>query len=196
MGNLRPASTWCLTLITALPKPMVIATLVLVFASGGWAQTNTKYCCEGYVFIGGRTTRPSTASGGVGGEIFIYHGLGVGGDVGATLNNPDGKLTMGMGYTSYHFLCCGAKRRVEPFVSWGVGFLDGDINTFGRIYYNISGPDRIFSSPGAGVTLWPAKRLGVRFEVRRYAYKVTNGSLLEVTGPSGFTELRVAFALR
>ena len=89
---------------------MVIATLVLVFASGGWAQTNTKYCCEGYVFIGGRTTRPSTASGGVGGEIFIYHGLGVGGDVGATLNNPYGKLTMGMGYTPSLLVLWGKKK--------------------------------------------------------------------------------------
>jgi len=187
---------WRLTLIAALAKPLAIGTLVLVFASGGWAQTNTRYCCEGYAFIAGRTTTPGTASGGVGGEIFIYHGLAVGGDVGTTLDNPDAKLTMGMGYMSYHFMCCRANRRVEPFVSWGIGYLVGDINTHGRIYYNIAGPDRLFNSPSGGVTLWPAKRLGVRFEVRRYAYAVSNGALLDVAGPSGFTEFRVAFALR
>jgi hypothetical protein len=103
---------------------------------------------------------------------------------------------MSMVYPSYHFLCCAVKRRVDPFVSWGVGFLIGDINTFGRNYNNIAGPDRLFSSPGAGVSLWPIKHLGARFEVRRYMYTVTNGSLLQVTGPTGFTELRIGLTFR
>jgi len=181
-----------------MAKLLTVGILSLVFAAPGWAQADKKYCCEGYAFIAGRSTTPATASAGAGGEIFVYHGLAAGGDVGTTLGNPDGKLTMSMGYVAYHFLCCRAKNKVEPFASLGVGYLVGDINTHGINYQDffIAGPDRVFTSPSGGVTFWPKKRVGVRFEVRHYAYTVSNGALLNVAGPNGFTEFRVAFALR
>ena len=40
-----------------------------VFAAHGRAQTTGKYCCEGYVFFGRRTSTPGTSVGGVGGDM-------------------------------------------------------------------------------------------------------------------------------
>ena len=72
-------------------------TLLGVCAALGQAQTtgqSGKYCCEGYAFFGRRTSTPGTNVGGVGGDIFIYKGLAVGGDAGTTVGNPDNRITI------------------------------------------------------------------------------------------------------
>src|SRR5439155_8195830 len=94
-------------------------TLLGVCAALGQAQTtgqSGKYCCEGYAFFGRRTSTPATNVGGVGGDIFIYKGLAVGGDAGTTVGNPDNRITIWSVGSSYHFLCCRAERKVEPFI--------------------------------------------------------------------------------
>lgn len=196
MRNLHPASMWCLTLIAALPKPLAIGTLVLVFASGGWAQTNRRYCCEGYAFFGGRTSTPVTSVGGVGGEVFIYKGLAAGAEVGTTINNPDNKITIASAGGAYHFLCCRVNRRAEPFIAGGWSYLAGHINTHGIDYPWDPGQDRNGPNLGAGLVVWPVKRLGVRFEVRQYRMFVSYGALENVIPGGHFVEFRVAFALR
>src|SRR5947208_8002811 len=120
-------------------------TWLMVGAVFGQAQTTDKsgqHCCEGYAFFGRRNSTPGTNVGGVGGDIFMYKGLAVGGDVGTTVGNPDNRITIGSVGPSYHFLCCRDEQKVEPFIGGGYSYLTGDINTHGITYPNSLGPER------------------------------------------------------
>ena len=72
---------------------------------------------EAYAFFGQRNSTPGTNVSGGGGDILIYKGIAVGGDAGWTVGNPDNKITIlvSPGSEYYHFLCCRAERKVEPF---------------------------------------------------------------------------------
>jgi len=98
-------------------------TLLGVCAALGQAQTTGQsgkyYCCEGYAFFRRRTSTPGTNVGGVGGDIFIYKGLAVGGDAGTTVGNPDNRITIWSVGSSYHFLCCHADRKLNPLSAPG-----------------------------------------------------------------------------
>src|SRR5438874_2072186 len=92
--------------------------LLLVCTALGHAQTTGKsgnYYGEGFGFFGRRNSTPGTNVGGVGGDILIYKGIAVGGDVGTTVGNPDNKITIWSAGSSYRFLCCHYERKVEPF---------------------------------------------------------------------------------
>jgi len=173
--------------------------LLVVCAALGQAQTTNKsgkYCCEGYAFFGRRTSTPGTNVGGVGGDIFIYKGLAVGGDVGTTVGNPDNRITIWSVGSSYHFLCCRADRKVEPFIGAGFSYLAGDINTHGYIYPFDPGQDRAGPNFSQGLIAWPAKHLGVRFEIREYRMFVSYGALENVIPGGKFVEFRIAVTLR
>ncbi|PYV19112.1 MAG: hypothetical protein DMG21_02760 [Acidobacteria bacterium] len=171
-------------------------TLLLLCAAYGQAQTTGKHCCEGYAFFGRRTSTPGTNVGGAGGDIFMYKGLAVGGDVGTTVGNPDNRITIGSVGPSYHFLCCRDEQKVEPFIGGGYSYLTGDINTHGITYPNSLGPERSGPNFNQGLIAWPAKHLGVRFEVREYRMFVSYGALENVIPGGKFVELRVAVILR
>jgi hypothetical protein len=170
--------------------------LLLVIPARGRAQTKNKYCCEGYVFFGRRTTAPGTSVAGVGGDVIVYKGLAAGGDVGTTVGNPDNKITIGSAGLSYHFLCCRADRKVEPFIGAGFSYLAGNINTHGVDYPWDPGQDRAGPSFSQGLIAWPAKHVGVRFEVREYRMFVSYGALENVIPGGKFVEFRVAVMLR
>jgi hypothetical protein len=170
-------------------------TLLVVFAAHGRAQTASKYCCEGYAFFGRRTATAGPYVGGVGGDIFIYKGLAVGGDVGTTLGNPDNKITIGSGDVSYHFASRNARHKVEPFIATGWSYLAGNIKT--AIEYPFSsGQDRTGPNLSAGLAFWPTKRVGTRFEVRDYRFFVSYGALEDVIPGGHFVEFRIAFTVR
>jgi hypothetical protein len=171
-------------------------TLLVVCAAHGRAQTTGKYCCEGYAFFGRRTSTPGTNVGGVGGDVLIYKGLAAGGDVGTTVGNPDNRITVGSVGLSYHILCCRTDRKVEPFIGAGYSYLAGDINTHGYSYPWDPGQDRTGPNFSQGLIVWPAKRVGARFEVREYRMFVSYGALENVIPGGKFVEFRVAVMLR
>jgi hypothetical protein len=141
-------------------------TLLVVFTARGQAQTTSKYCCEGYAFFSRRTSTPGTNVGGVGGDIFIYKGLAVGGDVGTTLGNPDNKITIGSADVSYHFACRNARLKVEPFIATGWSYLAGHIKTAIEYPFN-PGQDRTGPNLSVGrCSVGEQPRLGVERRAR------------------------------
>ena len=174
-------------------------TLLVVCAALGQAQTtgkSDKYYGEGYAFFGRRNSTPGTNVGGVGGDILIYKGIAVGGDVGTTVGNPDNRITVWSAGSSYHFLCCRYEQKVEPFAGVGYSYLSGDINTHGYIYPFDPGQDRSGPYFNQGLIAWPTKHLGVRFEVREYRMFVSYGALENVIPGGKFVEFRIAAMLR
>ena len=95
-----------------MTKLMAVWAWILLVVFAGWAQETGKYYGEAYAFFGRRSSTPGTNVGGVGGEILVYKGIAVGGDVGTTVGTPDDKITIGSVGSSYHFLCCRASRTV------------------------------------------------------------------------------------
>lgn len=179
-------------------KRMLIGTcaLLIAFAIPGHAQTTDKYYAEPYAFFGRRTSTPGTNSAGGGFDVFPYKGIAVGGDVGTTIGNPDGRITLWSAGGSYHFFCCRYQRRVEPFLGAGFTYLAGSVNTHGISYPNSSGQNRNGSNFNGGLIVWPAKHLGVRFEVRDYRTFVSYGALENVVPGGKFVEMRIAAVLR
>jgi hypothetical protein len=173
--------------------------LLVVCVALGQAQTTDKsgkYYGEAYAFFGRRSSMPGTNVGGVGGEIFVYKGIGLGGDVVTTVGNPDDKITIGSVGSSYHFLCCRLSRKVEPFVGAGYSYLSGDINTHGIDYPFSSGQDRSGPYFNQGLIAWPLKYLGVRLEVREYRMFVSYGALENVIPGGSFVEVCIGATLR
>jgi hypothetical protein len=173
--------------------------LLMVCAALGQAQTTNNsdnYCCEGYAFFGRRNSTPGTNVGGVGVDLVLYKGLAVGADVGTTVGNPDNRITVWSAGSSYHFLCCRADRKVEPFIGTWFTHLAGHINTHGLIYSADPGQDRDGHNFSQGLIVWPAKHLGVRFEVREYRMFVSYGALEDVIPGGNFVEFRIAVTLR
>lgn len=169
-------------------------TLLVAFAAQGRAQTTSKHCCQGFAIFGRRTAPPGTKVGGVGGDIFIYKGLAVGGDVGKTRGNPDKKITITSVDVSYHFAYRKAWFRVEPFIATGGSYLAGHIKD-NRIYPNDPGQDRTGTNFSAGLAFWPIKWVGARFEVRDYNFFVSYGALENVIPGGHFVEFRIALTL-
>ncbi|MGH9397836.1 MAG: hypothetical protein ACRD18_13430, partial [Terriglobia bacterium] len=148
---------------------VLLISLLFGLAQLASAQTRGhRYWGEAYAFVGRRNTTPGTNVGGIGGEVFIYRGLAAGGEVGTTIGNPDDRITIGSADVSYHFLCCRASRKVEPFFGGGFSYLAGDINTHGYTYPFSPGQDRTGPNFSQGLIVWPTKHVGVRFEVREY----------------------------
>jgi len=110
------------------------------------------------VFVAGVVTfEPSgTIQAGVGGEGFVYRGLGIGPEIGVRGPIPnvnDSVHGLGSLNLSYHFLPKMTDRKLEPFVIAGyavavrAGVLHG-------------------TNFGGGVNLWRKRDFALRFEVR------------------------------
>ncbi len=178
---------------------IAVTALLLVVPARGRAQTtgeSDKYYGEAYAFFGRRNSTPGTNVGGGGGELVLYKGLAVGGDVGTTVGNPDDKITIWSTGSSYHFLCCRYERKVEPFAGAGYSYLFGKINTHGYVYPFDPGNDRAGPYFNQGLIAWPTKHVGVRFEVREYRMFVSYGALENVIPGGKFVEFRIALTLR
>ncbi|MGH9435908.1 MAG: hypothetical protein ACRD06_07900 [Terriglobia bacterium] len=161
------------------------------------AQTRShRYWGEGYAFYGRRSTTPGTSIGGVGGDVFIHWGLAAGGEVGTTIGNPDDRITIGSADVSYHFLCCRASRRVEPFVGGGFSYLTGDIKTPHGVVYPYSSNQRTGPNFSQGLIVWATKHVGVRFEVREYRMFVSYGALENVLPGGNPVEFHIGFTFR
>jgi hypothetical protein len=192
--------------MTKLVWPLMCA-LAMICAVNAGAQTQNKDedkdrdrgkdkdYVEVYALFGRRSSRPGTTVAGGGGDIFVYKGLAVGGDVVTTVGNPDNKMTISSIGSSYHFFCCHATQRVEPFAGVGFSSLHGDINTHGYTYPVDPGQDRSGPNYNQGLVLWPTKHVGVRFEVKEYRMFVSYGALENVI-PGKFVEFHFGVALR
>lgn len=182
-------------------QKLVLCFVLLISLFFGLAQLGSAqalghpYWGEGYAFFGRRNTTPGTSIGGAGGEVFIYRGLAAGGDVGTTIGNPDDRITISSADVSYHFFCCRARRKVEPFAGGGFSYLAGDINTHG-IVYSYSSEDRTGPNFSQGLIVWATKHFGVRFEVREYRMFVSYGALENVIPGGNPVEFRIGFTFR
>jgi len=140
--------------------------LLVIFTPQGRAQTAGRDPAEAYAFYARRNSTSGADVAGGGLDIFVYKGLGVGGDVGTTVGDPDNRMTIWSGGASDHFLCCRADRKIEPFAGFGYSYLVGDINTHGYSYPFDPGQDRSGPNFSQGLTTWPTRHVGVRFELR------------------------------
>ncbi len=178
---------------------MLVAVIGWMLIAPGLALAQApdrQYPFEGYVFLGRRTSTPGTSVGGVGGEVIFFKGIAAGGEVGTTVNNPDNRITIASADLAYHYQCCRASRKVEPFIAAGWSYLSGNINTHGYVFPFDPGQDRTGPNLGAGLIFWPAKHLGARFEVRQYRMFVSYGALENVIPGGHFVEFRIALTLR
>ena len=198
-GTGLPITRGCVPLREVeMKRTIAIAAWVLLLAlSGpGRAQTSEKYYFEPYAFFGRRTSTPGTDAVGVGGDIFVFKGLAVSGDVGTTIRSVDDKMTIWSGGAAYHFLCCNYNRRFEPYLGAGYGYLSGNINAHGRIFPWDPGDDRTGHNFNQGLIVWPIKHVGARIEIREYRFFVSYGALENVIPGGNFEEFRVALTLR
>ena len=174
---------------------LFILLFVIVFAAPTYAQKTDKFYAEGYGFWGRRNSTPGTSVAGGGGEVFVFKGIGAGGDVGTTVGNPDNKITIASLGGSYHFFCCQAKRKFEPFGGAGWGFLWSDINMHG-LEYPGSTNNRTGLYLNQGLIIWPNKHVGMRIEVRELKTVVTYGPLAEAFYGETHVEFRLGVTFR
>jgi hypothetical protein len=181
-------------------KLLTALLLIFSFSPGvgppAFGQTKNQYPLEGYAFFGRRTSTPGTNAVGGGLDVFIYKGLAAGADVSATVGNPDNSITIGSVNGSYHFQCCRADRKIEPFAGAGYSFLSGNINTHGYIFPNDPGQDRRGPHFSQGLIVWPSKHFGARFEIREYRFFVSYGALENVIPGGHFAEFRIGAVFR
>lgn len=170
--------------------------LLLVVPACGRAQTENRYCCEGYVFFGLRAANAGNSAAGLGGDVFIYKGLAAGADAGITVGSPDNAIKIGSAGLSYHFLRSHTDLKVEPFLGAGFSYLHGNINTHGYIYPWDPGQDRTGPNFSQGLIAWPTKHVGARLEVREYRLFVSYGALANVIPGTTHLEFRIGVTFR
>ena len=166
---------------------ILIATsaLLLILPTFTAAQDAThKYRAEGYIFIGEGLYSEDNAHFGIshvggGGEVLLFRGLAVGGELGAMGRPGDGVGLFSVG-PSYHFLRASSKSKLVPFVDGGY------TRPFGNDTFTYS--DNLFNF-GGGFHYWVFKRVGLRVEFRDY---VDHG----FRETSHFPAIRIGLALR
>jgi hypothetical protein len=138
----------------------LILTLPLIFliCSSIVAQTPTEHRGQGYVFVGPGASSgdsPTMLNFGVGGEGFVYKGLGVGAEIGGfvPVSEPDAGVGVFSPNISYHFPKASNSGKLVPFVT-------GGYSLFFRS--NIAHAANF----GGGVNYWFKDRVGLRVEVR------------------------------
>ena len=147
-------------------KPFLCIALLLGLSLPASAQSPNRSRRQGYFFFapGVGNVGPATANIhiGVGGDRFVYKGLGVGvevGPLGPLSNSPNGlgwtDSVQGLGSAnlSYHFLPSTTERRLEPFV------------TAGYSLFFRAGISQGYNT-GGGVNVWLNRKAAMRFEVR------------------------------
>ena len=136
-----------------------IWTVVLLMAPPGLvsAQATSERRGYGYVFVapGVATDGESAAATlhvGVGGERFVYRGLGIGGEIGyaGALLAPGAGIGVASVNSSYNFR---RASKLAPFVTGGYSLLfrSGTLNV---------------ANFGGGINYWFRERLGLRLELR------------------------------
>lgn len=167
-------------------RKLLLALLtVIVIPSGMLAQTAEQHRGQGYVFFapGGLSafgTTTTTVHFGGGGELLVYKGLGVGGEVGyltPTQSFSDGLGTLSLN-GSYHLLPYKGEGKVALFVTAGYSlfFRSGTANLL---------------NVGGGLNYWFTKRVGLRVEVRDHIWPNRGGE-----STAHFWGVRVGIALR
>ena len=137
-----------------MKKLIATAALLLVVPLSASAQNADRQSRgQGYFFVA-PTTNDASVTTGLGGDAFVYRGLGLGAEL-AYANHDNGR-GVGSANVSYHFLRS-AKYKVEPFVTGGFSLYFGDG----------VGPGL---NLGGGVNLWMSKRAALRFEVRDHEH--------------------------
>jgi hypothetical protein len=140
-------------------KRIIVAFMFAVFAVSG-ADSQENYKGQGYLLfgVGGSTSLGGMEQIGGGGDVFVYRGLGVGGELGYLF--PMEGVAYGLGLLSvngsYNFNRK-SSAKLSPFISGGysLAFRDGYANL-----YNL----------GGGVNWWLARRIGIRVECRDYVW--------------------------
>ena len=114
---------------------------------------------EGYLFlgVGSGTGQPSMEHVGGGGEVLLFRGLGVGGELGA-MGRPGDEVGLYSLDLSYHFFRARGKSKLVPFIEGGY---TGAFGNRGSPYPNIL-------NFGGGVHYWVFKHVGLRLEFRDY----------------------------
>jgi len=132
-----------------------IAAVFFTMSSYVSAQTPDRSRGQGYVFaapgIGNYELGKPNIHIGIGGEGFIYRGLGIGAEIGGV--GSDRVVGLGSANLSYHFFPRKTGDRLEPFVTAGYSLffragLSGGYNA------------------GGGFNLWLNKDLALRIEIR------------------------------
>lgn len=142
-------------------KFFVIILLMISIPAAAYGQSRDERRGWGYGFagVGGGTEFNTGArfTAGGGGEVLLYRGLGLGGEIGY-LSAPE-RVSDGIGIgsvnLSYHFTRTG---KVAPFVTGGAsaGFAGGSAAGGGNF--------------GGGIQYWPKDRVGLRFEFRDHVF--------------------------
>jgi hypothetical protein len=137
---------------------------------------------EGYLFlgVGSGTGLPRFEHVGGGGEVLLFRGLGVGGELGAMGRPGDGVGLFSID-PSYHFLHAHGKSKLVPFIEGG----------YTRAFGNKGSPYPNIFNFGGGVHYWVFKRVGLRLEFRDY---VAQHSFF--AGTDQYWGFRVGLALR
>lgn len=97
-------------------------------------------------------------SAGLGGEVLIHRGAGVGIELGYARNWNNGQgsaLGVGSADLTYHFLGNKSSKKIEPFLTGGYSLYYGERTTT-QPGYNL----------GVGVNLWLSKHVAPRLEIR------------------------------
>jgi hypothetical protein len=152
----------------------------LAFAQNAESRRDQYYLFVapgGNNFTFGSTT--GTLHFGVGGEGFLYKGLGIGAEVGyvapiKSFKSGDGLLSVD---GSYHFISSGKTKKVVPFITGGYSLLFRSGAANGVNF-------------GGGVNWWMRDRLGLRLEARDHIFPVSGG-----TTPQAW-EFRIGFSFR
>ena len=152
-----------------MKRLIATAALLLVVPMLASAQTADQTHGQGYVFfglgtsVGGRSYQvPAVKQVGLGGERFLYEGLGLGADVGYARwgGGYESEALIASGDVSYHFRRHAARGGVDPFLLIGVtGFFP---TSTGR-----GSPACNF---GGGVNLWVTEHAALRLEARDHVY--------------------------
>lgn len=158
-------------------------TALLLVPLLAWGQTPDRHAGEGYLFFGEGATSPATVHLGIGGEGFVYRGLGVGAEVGYA--GPWSDFTAnGVGLSSaglsYHFRPSREHPRVEPFVTTGYTLFFRHGTASGVNF-------------GGGVNIWLKEHAALRLEVRDNANGL--GSLTPA-GYQHFVAFRIGVTLK
>lgn len=148
----------------------IVATVVLLFVVPKFASAQNaepKYRGQGYIFlgVGSGTVTPRFEHVGGGGEVLLFRGIGVGGELGAMGWPAEGEGVISVG-PSYHFLHAFHKSKIDPFVQVGyTGTFAGDTP--------IAGGNGILFNFGGGMNYWFFKKVGLRLEFRDYVHHIS-----------------------
>lgn len=128
------------------------ALLLLVPMSASAQDVDHQYHGEGYLFVADEAT--VGPAGGGGGEVFLYKGLGVGGEF-VKAGSPFGEIMVSA--NAYFCVPSTKKNKFEPFVTGGY-----------TLFYvpGVGLPHADGWNIGAGANIWLTKHAALRLEGR------------------------------